>query len=80
MPAWTLSTRTTGLNKLLHRCKMTVNGYTTVALWAALHILIIPLALGWNIALLWEYQTWGRISCPACVHKVITVLLLSHGL
>lgn len=59
---------------------MTVKGYITVALWALLNILINSPALGWNIALMWEYQTWRRISYPACTHKVIPVLLLSHGL
>lgn len=59
---------------------MTVNGYIAVTLWALLNILIISLALGWSIALMWEHQTWGKMSHPACVHKITTVLLLSHGL
>lgn len=59
---------------------MAVNGYITVTLWVLLNILIISLALVWSIALMWEYQTWRRMSYPTCVHKVITVLLLRHGL
>lgn len=58
---------------------MTVNGYITVTLWVLLNISIISLALGWSIALMWEYQTWRRMSYPACVHKIIKVLLLPHG-
>lgn len=59
---------------------MAVNGYITVALLALLNILINSLALGWSIDLVWEHQTWRRILYPTCVHRVITVLLLSHGL
>lgn len=59
---------------------MTGNGYIKVTLWVLMNMLITSLALGWSIALAWEYQTRRRNSYPAWAPKVMTVLPLFPGL